>query len=42
MKRRILLGVLLIGGLLVGLVNAAGSNASTHCNSIPTQLLGVN
>ncbi|WP_258083598.1 hypothetical protein [Thermococcus thermotolerans] len=30
MKRRILLGVLLVGGLLIGLVNAAGSNASTQ------------
>ncbi len=31
MKRRILLGVLLIGGLLIGLVNAAGSVFTQSC-----------
>ncbi|CAD5245142.1 hypothetical protein [Thermococcus camini] len=31
MKRRILLGVLLVGGLLIGLVNAAGSVSTQSC-----------
>ncbi|CAD5245145.1 hypothetical protein [Thermococcus camini] len=31
MKRRILLGVLLVGGLLVSLVNAAGSVSTQSC-----------
>ncbi|CAD5245140.1 hypothetical protein [Thermococcus camini] len=31
MKRRILLGVLLLGGLLIGLVNAAGSISTQSC-----------